>query len=262
MWLRSANSSTSSLAPSSAHSWWKAGRRRSANTPRAISWAGNRKPCSGSDDIIRHLPRAPKLIWRGADDEGRTLNGGTEMKKLVTVALGAALMTISTAYAQNGTGASRTGSSINSSGIGGAAGAGASSLNTPSDNNGGGARAPAKSAPVPPNGPGASAGSTAPKTNSPERRQWRSPRRAEFWPLARRPSLWTRLACRQPSVIHTIAPSMTRKPVIAVPIKTRSTRSTVAPFAKTTLTFREAHRINPCESGAALSSGRSEVASS
>ena len=55
------------------------------------------------------------------------------------------LVAASAAFAQGGAGASRTGSSIDSSGSGGTTGAGASSLNTSSDNNGGGANAPAKS---------------------------------------------------------------------------------------------------------------------
>jgi hypothetical protein len=71
------------------------------------------------------------------------------MKNMAMLALGAALITTSTAGAQSGSGASSTGSSINSSGTGGAPGAGASSLNTPADNNGGGSSAPAKSAPRP-----------------------------------------------------------------------------------------------------------------
>ncbi len=49
------------------------------------------------------------------------------------------------AFAQGSTGASRTGSGINSPGTGGTTGAGASSLNTSSDNNSGGASAPARS---------------------------------------------------------------------------------------------------------------------
>lgn len=57
----------------------------------------------------------------------------------------AALASPLTAFAQGGTGASGTGSSINSTGTGGTTGAGASGLNTSSDNNRGGASAPAKS---------------------------------------------------------------------------------------------------------------------
>jgi hypothetical protein len=67
------------------------------------------------------------------------------MKALVLAALVAALTSPLPAFAQDGTGASRTGSSINSTGTGGTTGAGASSLNTSSDNNSGGASAPAKS---------------------------------------------------------------------------------------------------------------------
>ena len=67
------------------------------------------------------------------------------MKKLVLAGLVAALAFPPSAFAQGGAGASRTGSSIDSSSTGGTTGAGASSLNTSSDNNGGGANAPAKS---------------------------------------------------------------------------------------------------------------------
>ena len=67
------------------------------------------------------------------------------MKKLVLAGLVAALAFPSSAFAQGGAGASRTGSSIDSSGTGGTTGAGASGLNTSSDNNGGGSNAPAKS---------------------------------------------------------------------------------------------------------------------
>jgi len=69
------------------------------------------------------------------------------MKAFVLAALVAAIAQ-SSAFAQDGAGASRTGSSINSTGTGGTTGAGASSLNTSSDNNGGGASAPAKSSPA------------------------------------------------------------------------------------------------------------------
>ncbi len=67
------------------------------------------------------------------------------MKTLVIAALIAALASPLAAFAQGGTGASRTGSSINSTGTGGTTGAGASGLNTSADNNSGGASAPAKS---------------------------------------------------------------------------------------------------------------------
>jgi transcription elongation factor len=67
------------------------------------------------------------------------------MKALVLAGLAAALVSQSPAFAQGGAGASRTGSSIDSSSTGGATGAGASSLNTSSDNNGGGSNATAKS---------------------------------------------------------------------------------------------------------------------
>jgi hypothetical protein len=73
-----------------------------------------------------------------------TSSKGAHMKKLVLAGLVAALAFPPAAFAQ-GTGASRTGSSIDSPGTGGTTGAGASSLNTSSDNNGGGANAPAKS---------------------------------------------------------------------------------------------------------------------
>lgn len=186
---------------------------------------------------------------------GSGFHGLTGHLLRVAVTLGAALTTVSTAYAQSGTGASGTGSGINSSGAGGAAGAGASSLNTPSDHTGGGARAPAKSA---------LGRATAPES-PPEARLQRptlgsggnmGSRDTPTCPLTRRPRFRTRLPCRQPSVIHTTAPSMTKKPVMAVPIKTRSMRSIAAPFAKMTLTFREVDRINLCESGAALSSAK------
>jgi hypothetical protein len=74
-----------------------------------------------------------------------TSSTGADMKKLVLAGLVAALAFPSSAFAQGGAGASRTGSSIDSSGTGGTTGAGASGLNTSSDNNGGGANAPAKS---------------------------------------------------------------------------------------------------------------------
>ncbi|SFM69876.1 hypothetical protein SAMN05216573_103553 [Bradyrhizobium sp. Rc3b] len=67
------------------------------------------------------------------------------MKVLVLAGLVAALASPPSAYGQGGAGTSRTGSSINSTGTGGATGAGASGLNTSSDNNSGGASAPAKS---------------------------------------------------------------------------------------------------------------------
>lgn len=67
------------------------------------------------------------------------------MKALVIAGLIAALASQSIALAQGGAGASRTGSSIDSTGTGGTTGAGASGLNTSSDNNSGGASAPAKS---------------------------------------------------------------------------------------------------------------------
>ena len=78
------------------------------------------------------------------------------MKTFVLAAVIAALAQ-APAFAQGGTGASRTGSSINSTGTGGATGAGASSLNTSSDANGGGASAPAKST------------TEQPSTNDPQR---------------------------------------------------------------------------------------------
>ena len=67
------------------------------------------------------------------------------MKALVIAGLIAALASPPSAFAQGSAGASRTGSSINSTGTGGTTGAGASSLNTSSDANSGGANAPAKS---------------------------------------------------------------------------------------------------------------------
>lgn len=67
------------------------------------------------------------------------------MKALVIAALMAAFASPLAAFAQGGTEASGTGSSINSTGTGGTTGARASGLNTSSDNNSGGASAPAKS---------------------------------------------------------------------------------------------------------------------
>jgi hypothetical protein len=67
------------------------------------------------------------------------------MKAVVLAGLIAALASQPSAFAQGGAGVSRTGSSIDATGTGGATGAGASSLNTSSDANSGGSSAPAKS---------------------------------------------------------------------------------------------------------------------